>query len=142
MRIKPPTAFRADASPLAYQQRTAEQVGPHLEPIESAFVALRPNAGKRGVLREQRQLDQSQFQSPFPDDLPRNEYSSGDRISSADRGEISENQAQGKRCRMRHCRRKGPPQNAAARLRRLRPCPASAEAAGGSGLQSEDLKGE
>jgi hypothetical protein len=33
-------------------------------------------------------------------------------------------------------------EDAPARLRRLRPCPASAEAAGGAGLQGEDSKGE
>ena len=57
VRIEADAALGADAAPLAGQQRAAEQVGPDRHAVEAPLVPLRPDAGQRGLVGEQRELE-------------------------------------------------------------------------------------
>jgi hypothetical protein len=57
MGIEPTAAFGANATPLADQQSSAEQVGLNLHAIVAPLVQRRADMHKGGSLRELRQLD-------------------------------------------------------------------------------------
>jgi hypothetical protein len=57
MLIKALSAGRPDAPPPPYQQRAPKQIGPNLQPIETALILLRLNAGEGDSLREERKLN-------------------------------------------------------------------------------------
>ncbi len=84
------SAWWADAPPAAGEQGAAEQVGPDLDAVEPRLAARRPQAHRRGRLREQRQLDRWR---PLPADGSAFGHRFGATVSKASRAQASANHA-------------------------------------------------